>query len=132
MQGQTGTSRDKQGQTGTFPLCPFMSLLVPVCPCLFMLVPACPCLSLSVPVCPFLSLSVTACLYICYTFMNITVFISMNIVTLTFLAKGTVQMYANLVFNFSPCFLKGSSTRFLSSLVLSVQISVTSVMNINR
>ena len=32
--------------------------------------------------------------------MNITVFIGMNIVTLTFLTKVTVPMHANLVFKF--------------------------------
>ena len=32
--------------------------------------------------------------------MNITVFIRMNIVTLTFLAKATVPMHANLVLKF--------------------------------
>ena len=31
--------------------------------------------------------------------MNITVFIGINIVTLTFLARATVPMHANLVFN---------------------------------
>ena len=43
--------------------------------------------------------------------MNITVFIAMNIVTLTFLAKATVPMHANLVFNFFfTCHLTSSIT----------------------
>ena len=97
-----GQGSDKQGQTGTFPFCHCLSLLVPVCPCLSPLVFVCPCMSLSVPVCPCLSLYgskfiIPSCLPLQ---MNIAVFISMNIVTLTFLAKRTVPMHANLVFNF--------------------------------
>ena len=116
-----GTNRDKQGQTGTFPFCPCLSLSVPVGPCLSLLVLVCSCLSLSVPVCPCLALSVLVCpclsLYVS-TFalascqplqMNITVFISMNIVTLTFLANATLPMHAKLFFKhllyFSYCFL---------------------------
>ena len=41
--------------------------------------------------------------------MNIAVFISINIVTLTFLAKGTVPMHENLVFNFFFTFHLASS-----------------------
>ena len=94
-QGQAGTSRDKQGQTGTFPFvraCPFLSLSVHACPCLSLYVPVCPCLSLYVSI-----FAIPSCLPLQ---VNIKVFISMNIVTLTFLAKGTVPMHANLVFNF--------------------------------
>ena len=120
-QGQAGTSRqgrDKQGHSLSVPDCPFLSLSLLACPSLPLSVPVCPCLPFSVPVCPCLSffcpcmsLSVLFCpcvsLYVS-TFaipsclplqMNITVFISMYIVTLTFLAKGTVPMHANLVFN---------------------------------
>ena len=142
MQGQTGTSRDKKEQTGAFPFCPCLSLLFSVCPCLSMLVPACPCLSLSVPVCTCLSLSVsTFAIPSCLPLqMNTTVFISMILVTLTFLPKATVQMHANIDFNlFFTFHLAGSiylsfnpkssilvinitkgSTWFLSSFVLSV------------
>ena len=107
---KTGTNRDRQGQAETFSVCSCLSLLVPVCPCLSMLVPAYPCLSPSVPVDPCPSLSVPFCpclsLYVssfasCLPLqMNITIFISMNTVTLTFLAKATVLVNANLVFNF--------------------------------
>ena len=97
-QDRAGISRDKQGQgsdkqgkAGTSRDIPFLSLLVPTCLCLSMLVPACPCLSLSVPGCPCLSLYVsTFAIPSCLPLqMNITVFISMNIVTLTLLAKDT-------------------------------------------
>ena len=117
-----GQSRDKQGQTGTNRDIPFLFLLVTTCPCLSLSVPVrlwlsllvlvCPCLSLSVFVGPCLSLCVLVCsclfLYVS-TFaissclplqMNITVFIGMNIVKLTFLAKATIPMHANLVFTF--------------------------------
>ena len=106
-----GQGRDKQGQAGTFPFCPCLSLLVPVCPCLSLLVLVCPCMSLYVLICPCLSLYVsTFAIPSCLPLqMNITVFISMNIVTLTFLAKGTVPKYANLVFNFFFAFHLASS-----------------------
>ena len=107
-QGQTGASRDKagtnrgkQGQSLSVPACPYLSLSVPVCPCLSLLVLVCPCISLSALVCPCLSLyistfAIPACLPLQ---MNITVFINMNIGLLTFLARATVPMHANLVFN---------------------------------
>ena len=140
-EGQAGTKqgnsrdkqlqdRDKQGQAGIFPFCPCLSLLVPVCPCLSLSVHACSSLSLSVPVCPCLSLSVLVCpclsLYIsifakpsCLPLqMNITVFISINIVTLTFLAKATVQLHANLVLNFFYTFPLASSILFYSILTV--------------
>ena len=107
-QGQSrdkhGQGREKQGH----------SLFVPACPCLSLSDHACPFLSLYVHFCPCLSLSVHVCLYICNTFMstlqmNITVFISKIIVTLTFLAKATVPMRANLVFNFFFTFHLASS-----------------------
>ena len=117
-QGQSGTSsnkqgqsRDKQGQgqTGKFSFCLFLSLFVPACLCLSLLVPVCPCLSMLVHASPCLSLSVPVCLYILYTClplqMNITVFISMNIVTLTFLAKATVPMHAQLFLTSSLLFI---------------------------
>ena len=119
-----GRGRDKQGETGTFPFGPCLSLLVPVCPCLSLLVLVCPCMSLSVLVCPCLSLYVsTFAIPSCLPLqMNITVLISMNIVTLTYLAKGAVPMHENLVlFNllyFSSCFLNNSfiqSNQFYSS-----------------
>ena len=101
-QGQTETSRDKQGHFLSVPACPCLSLSVHACPFLSLSVPVCPCLALSVPVCPCLSLYVStfdvpSCLPLQ---MNIKVFISLNIVTSTFLAKGTFLMHANLVFNF--------------------------------
>ena len=108
---KAGTNRDKQGKTRTFPFCPCLSLLVPVCPYLSLLVLVCLCMSLSALVCPCLSLYVS-------TFaiplslplqMNITVLISMNIVTLTFLAKGTVPMHENFIFNFFFTFHLASS-----------------------
>ena len=102
-----GQDRDKQGQAGTFPLCPCLSLLVPLCPCLSMLVPACPCLSLSYLVCPYLSLYVsTFALPSCLPLeMNITFFISMSIVTLTFLAKALFQCMQTLFVTFSLLFI---------------------------
>ena len=138
--------RDKQGQAGTAPFCHCLSLSDPACPYLSLFVPACPCLSMLVPICPCLSLYV--CTFVA-TFalpkhfplqMIITVFISMNKVTLTLLEKATVPMHVNLVFNFfslfyfwscfldNPCihpnssivvidFTKGS-TWFLSNFVL--------------
>ena len=97
-----GTSRDKQGHSPSVPACLYLSLAVAVCSCLSLLVLVCPCLSLSVLVCPCLSLFVSlfaipSCLPLQ---MNITVFISMNIITLTFLSKATVPIHANLVYNF--------------------------------
>ena len=128
-QGQTGTIRDKQGHVLSVPTCPCLSMLVPACPCLSLSVPVCPCLSL--PVCPCLSLSVPVCpclflsALVCFclflyvsTFaipscqplhMNIRVFISINIVTLTFLQKATVPMHAKHVFNFFFTFHRASS-----------------------
>ena len=88
---RAGTNRDKRGQTWTFPFCPCLSLLVPVCPCRSLLVPAFPCLSLSVPVCPCLYVSTFDILSCQPLHMNIRVFISRNIVTLTFLQKPLVQ-----------------------------------------
>ena len=106
---RAGTSRDKQGQgrdkqgqgrykqvqTGTTPFCLCLYGLVPVCLCLSLSVPVCPCLSLSVIVSTCVSLYV-------YTFaipailplqMIFTVFVSVNIVKVTLLAKATVQMH---------------------------------------
>ena len=126
-QGQAETSRDKQGQgrdkAGTSRNKLGHSLSVPACPHFSMSVHACPCLSLSVPVCPCLSLSVPVCLYVWYTFMSTpadeyTVFISMNRVTLTFLAKGTVPMHANLIYNFFFTFHLASSITLLIRAVL--------------
>ena len=111
-QGQTGKNRDKLGQPLSVPACPCLSLPVLACPCLSLSVPVCPCLSLSVHVYPCLSLSFPVCpclsLYVSRfaipAFLPlqtiITVFISMNMVTLTWLAKATVPMHANLLFNF--------------------------------
>ena len=67
-----GQGRDKQGQTGTAPVCPCLSLHVSTfaIPAFFLLQ------------------------------MISTVFIGMNIVTLTLLAKATVSMHAKLMFNF--------------------------------
>ena len=95
-QGKAGTSRDKAGKNRG------LSLLVPVCPCLPLLVLVCPCLSLSYLVCPGLSLyASTLAIISCLPLeMNITVFISMSIFTLTFLAKPIVPMHANSVCNF--------------------------------
>ena len=108
MQGQAGT---RQGQTGTFPLCPYLSLLFPVCPALYLLVLVCPYLSLSYLVGPCLSMYVsTLAIPSCLPLeLNITVFIGMNRVTLTFLAKATVPMHANLVCNFFFTFYFASS-----------------------
>ena len=99
--------REKFFKRRTYSLDPFyqhyfLSLLVRTCPCLSMLVPAYPCLSLYVLVCLCLSLYVhTFAIPSCLPLqMNISVFISMNIVILTFIAKGTVPMHSNLVLNF--------------------------------
>ena len=77
-------------------------MVVPACPCLSLYVHVRHCLSLSVPVCPCLSLYVsTFAIPSCLPLqMNITVFITMNINTLTILSKGTVPTPANFVFNF--------------------------------
>ena len=156
VQGQAGTkqnqSRDKagtrQGQAGTFPFCPCLSLVVPDCLCLSLLVLVRPCLSLSVLFCPCLSLYVsTFAIPSCLPMqMTITVFISMNLFKLTFLAEAKVPMHANLVFNlfftFLFCFLnisfiqfkrfyssdkykKKAPLGFLHVLFFSVQINVT-------
>ena len=146
-QGQAGTSRDTQGQTRTsrdkawtsrdkqghslsVPACPYLSLSVPACSCLSLSDPVCPCLSLSVLVSPCLSLYVSnfdipSCLPLQ---MNINVFISMNIVTLTVFEKATVSMHAHLVYNFL----------FTSHLASSITLSFNSnssfsifLMNIN-
>ena len=115
-QEQGRDKRDKQGQSGTFPFCPCLSLLVSVCPCLSLLV--CPFMSLSVLVCLCLSLYVSSfaipsCLPLQ---MNKTVFISMTIVTLTFLTKGIVPIHANLVCNFFlTCHLPSSITLSFNS-----------------
>ena len=98
-QGQTVTNRDKQGHSLSIPACPCLSLSVPVCPWFSLLVLFCPCLSLSVPVFPCMSLHLLY-LHVYPLQMNITIFISMNIFTLTFLSKTTVPMLAHLVFNF--------------------------------
>ena len=139
-QGQTGTSKDKagtntdnQGHSLSVTACPYLSLIVPTCPCLSMLVPACPCLSLDVPVGPCLSLYVStfatpSCLPLQ---MNITVFIIMNIVTLTFLAKGTVTMHANHVFNFFFTFHLASSINLSfkpNSSILMINITESSTL----
>ena len=117
---KAGTSRDKQGHSLSVPTCPCLSLSahacpcftlsVPVCPCLSMLVPASPCMTLSVPVLPCPSLSIPVYLYICFTFMstpemNITVFITMSIVTLTGLAIASVQCMQTLSVTSSFLFL---------------------------
>ena len=110
-QGQTGTSRDKQGHSL---FCPCLSLLVHVCPCLSLLVLVCPCMSLSVLVCLCLYLYVsTFAIPSCLPLqMNIPVFISMNRVTLTFLAKGTIPIMQTLFFNiFFASYLASSITR---------------------
>ena len=118
-QGQSrdkaGTNRDKQGQAGTFPFCPCFSLLIPVCPCLSMLFPACPsfpvcpCLSLFVPVCPYLSPSVPVCPCMSLHLLNLHVFpcrwIYQSSSVWTFLAKATVSMHGNPVFNFFFTFI---------------------------
>ena len=111
--------------TGTFPFCPCLSLHV--CPCLSMLAPDCPCLSMSVPACPCLSLSVStfaipSCLHLQ---MNITVFISMNIVILTFLVKATVPMHVNLVFNFFTFHLASSIPLSFSPKSSTIAINIT-------
>ena len=98
---KAGTIRDKQGHYISVPAYPYMSLSVPVCPCLTLLFLVRLCLSLSVLVCPCLSLyvstfTVPSCLPLQ---MNISVFISIHIVTLNFLAKATVPMHANHIFN---------------------------------
>ena len=110
-QGQTGTNRDKQGHSLSVPAWPYLSLSVNGCPCLSLTVPVSPCMSLSLLVCPGLSLYVSifaipSCLPL---HMNITAFISRNIATLTFLAKATVSMHTNLVFNFFLTFHLASS-----------------------
>ena len=122
-QGQAGTSKDK---TGTNRNIPFMSLLVPTCPCLSMIVHNYPCLSLYIPACPCPSLSVLVCPCLSMYFskiaipsclplqMTTTVFVSMYIVKLTFLAKGTVPMHANFNFNFFFTFHLASSTLSLN------------------
>ena len=118
-----GQGRDKQRKAGAFTLCPCLFLLVPVCLCLSMPVPVCPCLFLSVPVWPCLP-----CLYLYVsTFdippclpleMNITFFISMSTVSLTFFAKATVPMdEANLFLT--------------SSLIFYVAFSITLSFNTN-
>ena len=114
-QGQTGTSRDKQGHSLSVPACPCLSQSVHAFPCLSLCVSVCLCLSLSILVCPCLSLYVsTFAKPLCLPLqMNITVFISMNIVTLTFLAKATVLIHANLVFNFFFTFHLASSITLL-------------------
>ena len=112
-QGQGRNKQGQQGQTGTVPFCPCLSLLVHVCPCLSLSVlfyacmilhdPVSPCPSLTVLVSPCLSLRVLVCpclsRYVT-TFalpaflplnMNITVFLSMKIVTLTLLVKAVVS-----------------------------------------
>ena len=97
-----GQGRDKQGHSLSEPACPYLSLSVHAFPCVSLSVHVCPYLSLSVLVCPCLSLYVSL-FAICSCLplqMIITVFISMTIVTLTFLTTGTVPMHANLVFNF--------------------------------
>ena len=96
------TNSDKQGQTRKFPFCSCLSLSVPVCPCMYLIVLVCPCLSLYVS-----TFVIPSCLPMQ---MNITVFISINIVTLTFIAKATAPMHAKLVFNFLFTFHLASST----------------------
>ena len=110
-QGQGRANRDKQEQAGTNRDSPCPSLSVLVCPGLSLSVPVCPCLSVCVLVCPCLSLYVsTFAIPSCLPLqMIITVFISMILVTLTLLAKDTVQMHANLVFNFFFTFHLASS-----------------------
>ena len=111
-----GTNRDKQGHPGTAPFCPCLSLFVPVCPCLFLFVLVWACLSLSVFVCPCLFLYVSTFAIPAFLPLEMisTVFSSMNIVTLTLLAKATVLMHAFLTINFFsllyflPCFLNKS------------------------
>ena len=113
---KAGTNRDRQGQTRTslsVPACPYLFLSAHACPCLSLSVLVCPCLSLSVAVCPRLSPSVPAILLCVPLQMNIIVFINMNIVTFTFLAKATVPMCANLLFTFLFTFhLASSITQF--------------------
>ena len=101
-QWQTVTNRDKHGQTRKFPFCSCLSLSVPVCPCMSLIVLVCPTLSLYVS-----TFVIPSCLPMQ---MNITVFISINIVTLTFIAKATAPMHAKLVFNFFFTFHLASST----------------------
>ena len=99
------------------PSCPCLSLSVPVCLCLSFSVPVCPCLSLSASVCPCMSLSVRLSLsdpvypcmslhwqYLCF-YPCITVFISMNIVALTFLLKLLFQCMQTLFLTSSLCFI---------------------------
>ena len=108
VQGQVGTKqgqcRDRHGQTMTNKGISFLSVLILTCPCLSMIFPACPCLSLYVS-----TFAIPSCLPLQ---MNKTVFISMNIVTLTFLAKATVPMHENFVFNFFFTFHLDSSFTF--------------------
>ena len=95
---KAGTNRDKQGQARIAPFCPCLSLLVLVCPCLSLLVLVRPCLSRSVPFCLCLSPIVPVCP--CRSLqMIISVFMSINIVTLTLFSKATVPMHANLMLN---------------------------------
>ena len=97
---KAGTNRDKQGQSLSVRACPCLSLSVPDCPYRSLSVLVCPCQSLSVLVSPCLSLYV-------YTFaipaflplqMIFTDFISVNIGTVTWIAKATVEYILIFIF----------------------------------
>ena len=82
---------------------PIMPVNARECPCLSLHFLVFPCLSLFVLVCPCLSMYVSA--FATPVFhplqMNITVFISMNIVTVTSLVIATVPMHGKLILTFS-------------------------------